>query len=651
MRYRLACALFESGREADARAPFEELAARTRFEFAAEVQFRLGQCLANAGERVKAQACFQRALAAGKDYLRAPALALLAQAELADGDAAKALAHFEQLLERDAQSTFAADARSGRAWCLYRLGRLDAATAAVREALAAPLQASETGAHGENARAAELQFLLGECLLDQKQPREALAAYESVREGPYADAALRGAGFAKSALGDPRGAAAEFARVLERFPQSRHRAECALQRGIALFQAGDLAPAIAALSIAELEASPEALSWRARAELQAGDAAAALRSVRPARQARPRRGSAARLRTRGFRARAARRGRRRGRRATLERRDRPRRAPARALPAVGATHRSAARAGRGPVRRATLERRGRGLRRGRDRRTRRCAPRTRRDARGVGGLSRRGACARGTTLRRRRGARAARRRRSVGRETGLVRPRAAGGRGVVVHGRARERGRRRSRRRPRRVRACSRAFPARPARRRGGVARGAARERRRRRRGPLGARATRHARATRARVLRARRTALERGLVRRGVARLRGRAALQGRRRARAARQLRRRVVPLPSPQVRRGRGRARRTARRRAAHAARRRRGARARGVDRARAQGPRGGAAATLRLRVRAFLSGRWSAVAAQPVGDRRAARSRSAPRRTIAVSLRARATSGSRRCCARS
>lgn len=287
VRYRLACAFFESGREADARAPFEELAVRAGFEFAAEVQFRLGQCLANAGERAKAQACFQRVLAAGKDYLRAPALALLAQAELADGDATKALAHFEQLLERDAKSTFAADARSGRAWCLYRLGRLEAATAAVREALSAPRQSTEQGVGGDDARAAELQFLLGECLLDQKQPKEALAAYASVREGPYADAAVRGAGFAKSALGDARGAAEEFARVLERFPQSRHRAECALQRGIALFQAGDLAPAIAALSVPELEASPEALAWRARAELQSGDAAAALRSVERAQAGKP----------------------------------------------------------------------------------------------------------------------------------------------------------------------------------------------------------------------------------------------------------------------------------------------------------------------------------------------------------------------------
>src|SRR5687768_6091178 len=48
-RYRLACALFELHREADAATHFRELAQRSGFEFAAEVQFRLGQCELAAG--------------------------------------------------------------------------------------------------------------------------------------------------------------------------------------------------------------------------------------------------------------------------------------------------------------------------------------------------------------------------------------------------------------------------------------------------------------------------------------------------------------------------------------------------------------------------------------------------------------------------
>ena len=51
VRYRLGCALFELQREKDAAPVFRELARKPDFEFAAEVQFRLGQCLLAAGDR------------------------------------------------------------------------------------------------------------------------------------------------------------------------------------------------------------------------------------------------------------------------------------------------------------------------------------------------------------------------------------------------------------------------------------------------------------------------------------------------------------------------------------------------------------------------------------------------------------------------
>jgi len=269
-RYRLACALFELGRDAEARAAFAELARLPDFEFAAEVQFRLGQCLARAGERAAAEACFARVLQLGKDYLRAPTLALLAESELARKAHAEALAHYDALVALGGQAAdYQADAQVGRVWCLFRLGRHAEAASAAR--------AASRGAGPE--RAAELAFLLGECLLEQQDARGAASAYARVESGPFADAALRGAGFAQLALGDPRAAAQRFGAVRSRFPASTHRRECALQEGAAWLAAGEPKAALDALAAPELDADAEALAWRARAQSESGDAPAALATL------------------------------------------------------------------------------------------------------------------------------------------------------------------------------------------------------------------------------------------------------------------------------------------------------------------------------------------------------------------------------------
>ncbi len=269
VRYRLGCALFELHREKDAAPVFRELARKQEFEFAAEVQFRLGQCLLAGGEREAAEKALAKLLASKKEYLIAPALALLAQSELARKDHEHALAHFEQLLARKDAGDYAGDARCSRAWCLERLGRAAEAAQAARAALA----------DAPPARKGEMSFLLGECLLDAHDARGALEAYSAVREGPYADAALRGSGFARVELGDEIGAAKDFGALLERFPQSPLRGECALQRGVALLRSGDARGALAAFSAPECPADAETLGWRARAEEAAGDKPAALASV------------------------------------------------------------------------------------------------------------------------------------------------------------------------------------------------------------------------------------------------------------------------------------------------------------------------------------------------------------------------------------
>src|SRR5689334_14483993 len=72
VRYRLGCALFELQREKEAAPVFRELARRPDFEFAAEVQFRLGQCLLAGGEREAAEQALAKVLASKKEYLAAP---------------------------------------------------------------------------------------------------------------------------------------------------------------------------------------------------------------------------------------------------------------------------------------------------------------------------------------------------------------------------------------------------------------------------------------------------------------------------------------------------------------------------------------------------------------------------------------------------
>lgn len=268
-RYRLACALFELGRLAEARPEFAELAKRAGFEFSAEVQFRLAQCLLDGGARAEAEAALGRVLAARKEYLRAPALALLAQSELARQDAAAALAHFDELLRAAADGPYALDARAGRAWCLLRLGKPADAAAAARAVLATqPAQ-----------RGDELAFLLGEALLDAHDARGALEAYRTVGAGTYSDAAARGEGFALAELGDHAGAARAFARVVAEFPKSQHVGECALHAGIELLASGDAAGAAAALARGELDRDPEALAWRARAQAKSGARDAALATL------------------------------------------------------------------------------------------------------------------------------------------------------------------------------------------------------------------------------------------------------------------------------------------------------------------------------------------------------------------------------------
>ncbi len=297
-RYRLATALFELGRTADARTHLVRLARERDFELAAEVLFRLGQCELAEERFDEARKAFARCLdehanATGNEsraaYLRVPATFFAGEAAFRAGDFEAAETAYAQVEEHaEASSEYAPLASYGRTWCALRRGEHDRAAERAERFLAR---------HAGHELASEVRFVLGEALLEAGQHARALAAYDAVDGGPFHDAALRGAGFARAALGDHAGAARAFAELLERFPQSAFRAEAALHRGIALLEGGDARGAAAALGSKDAGEGAETLYWLARAQAAGGAPQDALATSERALAARPAQELETRVRT------------------------------------------------------------------------------------------------------------------------------------------------------------------------------------------------------------------------------------------------------------------------------------------------------------------------------------------------------------------
>jgi TolA-binding protein len=277
-RYRLASSLFELGKTEEAAPEFRKLAARSGFEYEAEVWLRLGQCELAAKRFDPAAAAFEKSLAKNKDYLKAPASFLLAEAKFRGEKFDEAETRYQEALRLDAKGPYAKDAAYGLAWCAFRRGDSDRTIERIEDFCKRfPGDALEP----------ELRVLEGEAHLDAGRPKEALAVYRLVTAEPFEDAALRGQGFACAALGDHANAARAFGDLVERFPKSRFLAEATLQRGIHLLEAGDAAGARQALSSPAAGAGADVLYWRARAEAKAGDREAALASLDAAERAKP----------------------------------------------------------------------------------------------------------------------------------------------------------------------------------------------------------------------------------------------------------------------------------------------------------------------------------------------------------------------------
>ncbi len=287
-RYRLGLALFELGRLDEAAPHFGRLMVAEGFEFAPEAALRFGQCRLAADAFPEAAAAFEQVLASGSDYLELPATFLLGEALFRAEDFAAAEQNYLRVLELPDPQAYDRDALAGAAWCAFRLGNFDAA---------AERAARFEAAHPGDAQVQELRFLAGEARLEQGNAGPALAAYASVDGGPFADAALRGAGFAAAALDRPGEAADWFGRVLAEHPDSRFRAEAALQQGIQLLRAERAEEALAVLTSGATGGGAEAAYWRGVAQARTGDAEAALASYADALAAGPGEELAGRLRT------------------------------------------------------------------------------------------------------------------------------------------------------------------------------------------------------------------------------------------------------------------------------------------------------------------------------------------------------------------
>lgn len=260
VRYQLACALYDLDRRDDALPHFRSLAEARGFEYAAESNFRLGQCELDAGRPSAARDALRRVVADDEAaYLHGAAHFLLGEAAMRLEEFGEAESHLARVVEAGGDD--ALTARASLAWCAYR--RDDAARARSRAA-------DVLERRPPSDVAAEMQFLIGEAFLAEGRHAEALPAYAQVRSGAYAVAALRGSGMALAALDRHADAAERFGTVVAKHADSAYASECALRQGIHLVLADEPAAALSALDHPRAPDGAETSYWRGRAEAARG---------------------------------------------------------------------------------------------------------------------------------------------------------------------------------------------------------------------------------------------------------------------------------------------------------------------------------------------------------------------------------------------
>ena len=226
VRYRLGQSLFERKKYEEARTELSKLEPTPAgFEYSVEVSFRLGQCALELGQGAEAAKRFEKIANSGSDHYLVPAAAFFAgEAHFKAGDFAGAAKAYAIAVPQE-KSEYARGALYGLCWSLYKAGQFTPATDSLRLFLKR---------HPDDAAAAEMQFLLGECRLRDGKPADALAAFQKVPSGEWYDDALSGAGFACADLKDDAQAAQNFLRLEQAVPDSPLLSEARLHAGIHL---------------------------------------------------------------------------------------------------------------------------------------------------------------------------------------------------------------------------------------------------------------------------------------------------------------------------------------------------------------------------------------------------------------------------------
>ncbi|WP_419190371.1 tetratricopeptide repeat protein [Saltatorellus ferox] len=269
VRYRLADAYFELGKTREALGQYQALDRVSGFEQAMEVKFRVGMCALELGENAVAAASLKAVEASDAEYLKSPAIYLLAEALFRSEAFDEAGAAYGRVLARkdDAAAEYVRDARYGRTWSAWKSKNFDATIAAAEDFLRQ---------HADDPQAGELAFLAGEANLEAGRPEQAIQWYGRATKGEYAEVALRGAGFAEVARGDAAAAASRFGQYLGQFPRGKFAPEVALQRGVQLVRAKKFAEAASALRSAPTVQDAQSRYWLALAEAGQGNHGAAL---------------------------------------------------------------------------------------------------------------------------------------------------------------------------------------------------------------------------------------------------------------------------------------------------------------------------------------------------------------------------------------
>ncbi len=266
-RYGLAVALFRTGNLEGSREQLEQLKDERGFEFAAETQVMLGQCLAATGEHEDAAKLFASVIENyGEHDLADDAGALSVESLYRAGRHERAVHAADEFVGHWPQSPLRPRAELFAGSALMSQGEYAAAARRLEPVAAGP----------DREVAVRAQLLLGQSLHRSAKPDEARARYEAVIQSGDAALvpdALLGLGALQLEAGRAREAGQTLDRLLTQFPETPLASEARLRRARAWFDQGEYGRATELLTQVDAGAkggSDEAAYWLAKCELRQG---------------------------------------------------------------------------------------------------------------------------------------------------------------------------------------------------------------------------------------------------------------------------------------------------------------------------------------------------------------------------------------------